>query len=97
MFSFSSCRVRRLTLIFSVILAAFIGCMASATGGTDAWYLSLNKSQLRSYQFFCLEHIKEFNKSWNFHEGYESDFLEEEINHFIAIEIFLSGLIGVGI
>ena len=53
MFSFSSCRVRRLTLISSVILAAFIGSMASATAGTDAWYLSLNKSQLNppSYIF----------------------------------------------
>ena len=53
MFSFSSCRVRRLALISSVILAAFIGSMASATAGTDAWYLTLNKSQLNppSYIF----------------------------------------------
>ena len=53
MFSFSSCRVRRLTLISSVILAAFIGSMASATAGTDAWYFTLNKSQLNppSYIF----------------------------------------------
>ena len=53
MFSFSSCRVRRLTLISSVILAAFIGSMASAAAGTDAWYLTLNKSQLNppSYIF----------------------------------------------
>jgi tryptophan-rich sensory protein len=53
MFSFSSCRVRRLTLISSVILAAFIGSMASATAGTDAWYLTLNKSKLNppSYIF----------------------------------------------
>ena len=53
MFSFSSCRVRRLTLISSVILAAFIGSMASATAGNDAWYLTLNKSQLNppSYIF----------------------------------------------
>ena len=53
MFSFSSCRVRRLTLISSVILAAFIGSMASAAAGTDAWYLTLNKSELNppSYIF----------------------------------------------
>ena len=53
MFSFSSFRVRRLTLISSVILAAFIGSMASATAGTDAWYLTLHKSQLNppSYIF----------------------------------------------
>ena len=53
MFSFSSCRVRRLTLISSVILAAFLGSMASVTAGTDAWYLTLNKSQLNppSYIF----------------------------------------------
>ena len=53
MFSFSSCRVRRLTLISSIILAGFIGSMASSTAVTDACYLTLNKSQLNppSYIF----------------------------------------------
>ena len=53
MVSLNSCRVRRLTLIVAVIIAAAIGSMASTSTGTDSWYLSLNKSQLNppSYVF----------------------------------------------
>ena len=46
MVSLNSCRVRRLTLIVAVIIAAAIGSMASTSTGTDSWYLSLNKSEL---------------------------------------------------
>ena len=53
MISLNSCRVRRLTLIVAVIIAAAIGSMASTSTGTDSWYLSLNKSELNppSYVF----------------------------------------------
>ena len=53
MVSLNSCRVRRLTLIVAVIIAAAIGSMASTSTGTDSWYLSLNKSELNppSYVF----------------------------------------------
>ena len=53
MISLNSCRVRRLTLIVAVIVAAAIGSMASTSTGTDSWYLSLNKSELNppSYVF----------------------------------------------
>ena len=53
MLLFSSCRVRRFTLIFAVILAAAIGSMASTSAGTDSWYLLLDKSKLNppSYVF----------------------------------------------
>ena len=53
MLSLNSCRVRRLTLIVAVIIAATIGSMASTSTGTDSWYLSLNKSELNppSYVF----------------------------------------------
>ena len=53
MISLNSCRVRRLTLIVTVIFAATIGSMASTSTGTDSWYLSLNKSELNppSYVF----------------------------------------------
>ena len=51
--SINSCKVRRFTLIISVILAAAIGSMASTSAGTDSWYLLLNKSELNppSYVF----------------------------------------------
>ena len=53
MLSINSCKVRRFTLIISVILAAAIGSMASTSAGTDSWYLLLNKSELNppSYVF----------------------------------------------
>ena len=53
MLSINSCKVRRFTLIVSVILAAAIGSMASTSAGTDSWYLLLNKSELNppSYVF----------------------------------------------
>ena len=53
MIPLNSCRVRRLTLIVAVIIAAAIGSMASTSTGTDSWYLSLNKSELNppSYVF----------------------------------------------
>ncbi len=46
-------RVRRLTLILAIILAATIGSMASTIAGHDFWYLSLEKSRLNppSYVF----------------------------------------------
>ena len=53
MISLNSCRVRRLTLVAAVVLAAFIGGLASTSASTDSWYLSLNKSELNppSYIF----------------------------------------------
>ena len=49
----NSCRVRRLTLILAIILAAVIGSMASSSAAYDNWYLSLEKSVLNppSYVF----------------------------------------------
>ena len=53
MLSINSCRVRRLTLILAIILAAVIGSMASSSAAYDIWYLSLEKSVLNppSYVF----------------------------------------------
>jgi hypothetical protein len=34
---------------------------------------------LRDYQWFCLEHIREFNKSWNFFRNVSGDELEAAI------------------
>ena len=34
---------------------------------------------LNDYQWFCLEHIKEFNKSWNYHNKMNSDEIEKDI------------------
>ncbi len=51
MLSLKSCRVRRFTLIMSVILAAAIGSLASTSAGSDSWYLSLDKSAFNPPSF----------------------------------------------
>lgn len=33
----------------------------------------------KKYQYFCLEHIKEFNKSWNYFEGMDDAQFAHEI------------------
>ena len=32
-----------------------------------------SRDNLRDYQYFCDQHIKEFNKSWNYFDGMDSD------------------------
>ena len=39
----------------------------------------LNKINLNIYQWFCLEHIKEFNKSWDFHKEMGAEEIEIEL------------------
>lgn len=46
MFSFDSCRIKRLSLVLVVILTAYIGSRASIDVSNDLWYTSLNKSDL---------------------------------------------------
>ena len=35
--------------------------------------------QLRDYYFFCLQHVREYNRSWNFNEGLNEEELEQMI------------------
>ena len=35
--------------------------------------------QLRDYYYFCLEHVREYNRSWNFNEGLDEEELEQMI------------------
>tara|TARA_Y100000996_G_C22540089_1_gene649698 strand:- start:1277 stop:1786 length:510 start_codon:yes stop_codon:yes gene_type:complete len=35
--------------------------------------------KLNDYQWFCLEHIKEFNKKWNYHQKMGADEIETDI------------------
>ena len=38
-----------------------------------------SRSALRDYLWFCLEHIREYNKSWTYYEGLQGAALEAEI------------------
>ena len=35
--------------------------------------------RLRDYYFFCLQHVREYNRSWNFNEGLNEEELEQMI------------------
>jgi hypothetical protein len=36
----------------------------------------LSHRQINEYQYFCLDHIRDFNKSWNYFEGWNQDEIE---------------------
>ena len=38
-----------------------------------------SRSALRDYLWFCLKHVREYNKSWNYYEGLHGAALEAEI------------------
>lgn len=38
-----------------------------------------NREALRDYRYFCLDHVREYNKKWNYFSGIEGDALEQAI------------------
>ena len=38
-----------------------------------------SRDALRDYLWFCLEHVRAYNKSWNYYEGLQGAALEAEI------------------
>ena len=39
----------------------------------------LDYDNLSNYQWFCMEHIKEFNKKWNYHKKMDANEIENDI------------------
>ncbi len=37
-----------------------------------------SRDQLNQYYWFCLEHVRAYNKAWNYYEGFSGEALEEE-------------------
>lgn len=56
-------------------------CMASGCDAEADYPAPKNRKELRNYIWFCLEHIRDFNQSWNYYEGLEGDALEKEIRN----------------
>ena len=54
-------------------------CMALGCDQHAHYPAPRNKQDLRNYIWFCLEHIRCFNQSWNYYDGIEGDALEQEI------------------
>ena len=38
-----------------------------------------SRLQLRNYHYFCLEHVREYNKAWNYHRGLNEQQVENSI------------------
>ena len=54
-------------------------CMAKGCSEVATYPAPKNRHQLRSYIWFCLDHIRCYNRSWNYYDGLEGDALEAEI------------------
>ena len=46
-----------------------------------------SRDELRDYIWFCLDHIRAYNKSWNYYDGLQGAALEAEIRRLSLIHI----------
>tara|TARA_B100001123_G_C15332904_1_gene1031835 strand:+ start:3420 stop:3938 length:519 start_codon:yes stop_codon:yes gene_type:complete len=60
-------------------------CEWNRCNKTGIYKAPVEKDNSKLYKFYCLEHIKIFNKNWN----YFSDMNEEQIKYFIKSDLFL--------
>jgi len=54
-------------------------CMAQGCECVAEYRAPRSRQELRDYIWFCLEHIRAFNQSWNYYDGIEGEELEQEI------------------
>jgi curved DNA-binding protein CbpA len=54
-------------------------CAAEGCAAEAAYPAPKSRSALRDYIWFCLDHVREYNKSWNYYEGLQGAALEAEI------------------
>ena len=54
-------------------------CAADGCQKEGSYPAPKSRSALRDYLWFCLEHVREYNKSWNYYEGLQGAALEAEI------------------
>ena len=54
------------------------GCAREGCGAPGEYKAPKSREQLHEYQWLCLDHVREFNRGWNYFEGME----EQEAEHF---------------
>ena len=54
-------------------------CAAEGCNAEAHYPAPKSRDALRDYLWFCLEHIRAYNKSWNYYEGLQGAALEAEI------------------
>ena len=52
-------------------LCSWAGCMQEGE-----FKAPVSRDNLREYQYFCLDHIRQFNKAWNYFEGWSREEIE---------------------
>lgn len=45
-----------------------------------------SRENLRDYQYFCLDHVREYNAKWNFFAGYDDDAMYEQMRENVVGE-----------
>ena len=54
-------------------------CEVDNCGEKGIYPAPRNRNELRSYFWFCLQHVREYNKRWDYFDGLNGDALEAEI------------------
>ncbi len=54
-------------------------CAADGCVAEGIYPAPKSRHELRDYLWFCLDHVREYNKSWNYYEGLQGAALEAEI------------------
>jgi hypothetical protein len=54
-------------------------CAAEGCNGEGLYPAPKSRDALRDYIWFCLDHVRAYNKSWNYYDGLQGAALEAEI------------------
>ena len=54
-------------------------CAAKGCNGEGLYPAPKSRDALRDYIWFCLDHVRAYNKSWNYYDGLQGAALEAEI------------------
>ena len=55
------------------------GCDHYGCSGDGIYKAPKSRAQLREYHFFCLEHVRQYNNSWNYYAGLNDEQVETSI------------------
>lgn len=59
--------------------ASAVRCAKEGCGAEANYRAPRSREALHDYIWFCLEHVREYNRKWNYYDGMEGDELEAEI------------------
>jgi hypothetical protein len=61
-------------------------CAADGCRSEGLYPAPKSRDALRDYLWFCMEHVRAYNKSWNYYEGLQGAALEAEIRRGVTWE-----------